>query len=260
MSTTSTTTQMTSLLNTLANTDMVIKALAEKYNLDFTEARKTALAAFAHALQSELPMDAKTAVAETSGLAATKPKRTPAAFDLWAKDARAEIKTGMPEGTKSAEVTKALRKAWKTVTDEVKAPFNDEAKALRAAAKPISTKMTKKEKKAAKDPNAPKRPTNAYMRYAADVRVEVRAAQPEGTQMSEVAKVIGAQWKELSADDKAPYEQAAQDDKVRYAEAKAEYDAQKQATAEIATPDRTDTLAEEDTQAEIVAEAQAIYA
>ena len=48
---------------------------------------------------------------------------------------------------------------------------------------------------------APKRPLNAYMRFAAAKRAEVKAAAPAAG-VTEQAKAIGALWRALSAAEK----------------------------------------------------------
>lgn len=225
---------MTQLLNTLANTDAVIAALAAKYGFDPKEARTTVAAAFARSLQAELPMDATQAVAETSGLAAdTKSKRVPAAFDLWAtKDKRTELRASLPDGTKSREVTQAMRKAWADLSDDEKAPFVAESKRLRAEAKPPADPNAKRTRRR-KDPNAPRGPKNAFMRYADTVRpglIEAARAGLEGNakiNMADIGRKMGVMWGELPAEQKTPFEQAFEEDKARYAEEKAAYDTAK---------------------------------
>ena len=69
--------------------------------------------------------------------------------------------------------------------------------------------------KKVKDPNAPKRPLSAYMVFSADNRAAV-AAELQGQPVTAVAKVLGANWKALTADEKKPFED-------RAAELKAEY-------------------------------------
>merc|ERR1711973_986172 len=58
-----------------------------------------------------------------------------------------------------------------------------------------------KKQKKKKDPNAPKRPTSAYFFYAGDVRPGIREENPD-MKITEVAKLIGAQWRELDEDEK----------------------------------------------------------
>lgn len=236
---------MVSLLNSLTNTNFVIKALADKFGFDATEGRKLVFAAFAAQLQSETPIDAQRAVATATGAvdADGKPKRTPAAFDLFAKDQRTAKRAALPEGTKSVDVTAALRDDWRNLSDEDKEPFVAEAKRLRQAAKPPIDPNSKKAKKAAKDPDAPKRPKNGFMLFSDEVRGDVKAeleAERENPdikiRMADIARKIGEMWKEMGADDKAPYEQQAAIAKEDYTRAKAIYDEQKKAETEAAAP------------------------
>ena len=73
-----------------------------------------------------------------------------------------------------------------------------------------------------KDPNAPKRALSSFMFYSNAVRDTVRKAQPN-IPFSEVAKVIGQQWRGLTTEDKKPYDDMATADKARYAQEKKNY-------------------------------------
>ena len=55
--------------------------------------------------------------------------------------------------------------------------------------------------KAAKDPNAPKRPLSAYMYYSQAQRNATKEANPDAT-FGELGKIMGAAWKEMTEDDK----------------------------------------------------------
>lgn len=234
-----------SLINNLTNLDAAIKTLATKFGFDANEGRKLVFAAYAAQLQSDTPMTAERAVATATGAVTAdgKPKRTPAAFDLFAKEKRTAKRTTLPEGTKSAEVTAALREDWRNLSVEDKQPFVAEAKRLREAAKPPVDPNSKKAKKAAKDPNAPKRPKNGFMLFSDEVRGDVKAEleaareNPEiKIQQKDVARKLGEMWKALGPDDKAPYEQQAAIAKEEYTRAKAIYDEQKKEAADAAAP------------------------
>ncbi|KAH7832516.1 putative high mobility group protein B2 [Monocercomonoides exilis] len=88
-------------------------------------------------------------------------------------------------------------------------------------------KQTKKETKgkaqrAKKDPNAPKRPAQAYILYVSDKRAEIKEKHPDykNTEIiSEAAKL----WKEASASEKKPYEDKAKKLKEKYEEELAAY-------------------------------------
>jgi len=81
----------------------------------------------------------------------------------------------------------------------------------------------KKAKKAKKDPNAPKKASTAYMQYCNETRKAVQEKNP-GLKMTEVAKIIGSSWKDLTDDDKKPYQIMAAKDKERYERDQAKYD------------------------------------
>jgi hypothetical protein len=58
-----------------------------------------------------------------------------------------------------------------------------------------------KSKRAKKDPNAPKKPLNAYMFFAQEHRSTVLASHP-GLRASEVTKKLGEMWKNVAPEDK----------------------------------------------------------
>jgi len=87
------------------------------------------------------------------------------------------------------------------------------------------SKLSKR--KVTKDPNAPKRPKNAYMFFQQAVRTEVSEELQEqlGKDFKQpaVAKEVGRRWRELCADDKVKFEEQAAKDKKRYAKEYAAY-------------------------------------
>ncbi|KAF8070915.1 TPS5 [Scenedesmus sp. PABB004] len=87
-----------------------------------------------------------------------------------------------------------------------------------------------KKKRRKKDPNAPKKALSAFMYFSNATRDKVKADNP-GIAFGQIGKVLGEQWKALSAEDKAPFEAQAAKDKERYAAAMAEYKASGAAAA-----------------------------
>jgi len=69
--------------------------------------------------------------------------------------------------------------------------------------------------KKGKDPNAPKRGSNAYMFYANTNRSKVKEANKEASN-SGLLKILGESWKKLTPEEKKPYEDMAAKDKERY--------------------------------------------
>lgn len=73
----------------------------------------------------------------------------------------------------------------------------------------------KKGYKKVKDPNAPKRPNNAYMIFYNEKRAEVVAANP-GIKPKEVMSRLGQMWRQMGEDQKASYKSTAQSGKETY--------------------------------------------
>jgi len=94
---------------------------------------------------------------------------------------------------------------------------------VRKAAEETKRGRKQKEKK---DPNAPKRPLNGYMRFANQVREEVKKKH-NLTAVGDIAKVIGEMWKNLPEAKKAPFEAAYQKEKAAYPKALEAYNAGK---------------------------------
>lgn len=91
-------------------------------------------------------------------------------------------------------------------------------------------KRQKKEKKE-KDPNAPKGATTSYMLFSNEIRSSVKAENP-GASVTELSKLIGAKWREMTAEEKEPYEEKARKDKQRFIEETKAYKASKEGADE----------------------------
>ena len=70
-------------------------------------------------------------------------------------------------------------------------------------------------KKAAKDPNAPKRPASAYILFVKEHRAVLIEEHPDAKQ-TELMQLAGKAWKELEPADKAKFEKLNAQDKIRY--------------------------------------------
>ena len=77
--------------------------------------------------------------------------------------------------------------------------------------------------KAKKDPNAPKRPKNAYMFYANSVRAQIREENPD-LSMPDVSKEIGMRYKALSEAEQAKWQAKADAAKEVYKKEMVEYE------------------------------------
>merc|ERR1719334_1304419 len=139
----------------------------------------------------------------------------------WAAKARPAIMKAHP-GWGVAQIGKQLGKEWKSVTDSERAPL--EAKYAKAKAsyekkldaykksrnykdfqhELLAWKIHATKKPFRADPNAPKRPTSAYMLYAASVRGEIVKANPD-MEVAAVMKEQAVWWKALSEEERAPW-------------------------------------------------------
>ncbi|CAM8914569.1 unnamed protein product [Rhodiola kirilowii] len=66
-------------------------------------------------------------------------------------------------------------------------------------------KVTKATKKAAKDPNKPKRPASAFFVFMEDFRKQFKEENPNNKSVAAVGKAGGEKWKYMSDAEKPPY-------------------------------------------------------
>ena len=93
--------------------------------------------------------------------------------------------------------------------------------------------------KKVKDPNAPKKASNAWILYLNAHRDEFRGKHPD-MKMPELTKLISVQYKALTAEEKAPWDDKVTADKERYAQELATYQASKQSPTASPKADKAD--------------------
>lgn len=109
---------------------------------------------------------------------------------------------------------KASSKGASTAEKKRKTP-ESKAKSTKKAKESNATDKKQKKKRAKKDPNAPKRPTTAYFYFMNENRARIKKENPSVT-FGEIGKLLGEQYKKLSAAEKKKYEDLAAEDKKRY--------------------------------------------
>ena len=70
-----------------------------------------------------------------------------------------------------------------------------------------------------RDPKKPKRAKSSYLYYCDKFRPPLMAkikSDGQNIKISQVSKILGAQWKKLSDEERVPYEALAQKDRNRY--------------------------------------------
>jgi len=163
------------------------------------------------------------------------PKNPRSAFLFFSQEEREKIKEKNPK-TKFAEFGKILGEMWQEMSQEKKKKYEekaridkqryqDEVKAYLAKggkAEDLKKKERKTVKKTKKDPNAPKRPSTAYIFFSKEMRHKLKTENPKAS-FTEAGKIIGIQWKELDDVAKQKYHQLAEADKQRFEKEKGEY-------------------------------------
>ena len=87
------------------------------------------------------------------------------------------------------------------------------SKAASSAASKSKTPTKKKKKK--KDPNAPKRPMNAFFLYSNANRGRIKEENPDA-KFTEIPGIASAEFKSLSDKEASRWQKAAAEDKARY--------------------------------------------
>jgi len=157
---------------------------------------------------------------------ANRPKMPQTSYFLFAASVRKQILTEQPN-LSTTEISKVIGPKWKALTAEERQPWTDKAKQLKEAYnreleayqqtaqyqehqqkvkewKLMSDPMMPKVKlpRKPKDTKCPKKSATTYFLFAKEVRAEVTQQNP-GKSTTEIAKLIGARWKDVSEEKKA---------------------------------------------------------
>jgi len=152
------------------------------------------------------------------------PKKNLSAYFIFTNKRRQELKVQYPE-KKLTELTTLMAVEWKAMDEDTKKGYQAQAIAdkenytrqmeeykktsnytqyqVKLSAFKEEQKLTADTKAAKKprDPNAPKRPATAYFLFTNKIRKATTAANPE-MKITQLAKVMGQKWKEISEDEK----------------------------------------------------------
>ena len=225
------------------NADAIIEILSAAYGFNKTDARKVVAQGLIKSLQQSIDEVVTSvaviepdvaanepAAAAESDASATAPAKIPTPAELWSFEKTASIASELPQGTKKGAISAAVKEAWKNLPEEDKAAVKERVKQLKG-----------KTQRRKKDPNAPKAPQNAFMRFAGEKRAatkkeleDAREDQTVKIKASDVQKRIGTYGQSSPADQKKPYEDAYETDKAAYQVAKTEFETQNQAASAAA--------------------------
>ncbi|XVE97075.1 hypothetical protein REPUB_Repub02eG0279500 [Reevesia pubescens] len=111
-------------------------------------------------------------------------------------------------------MTGARGKASGKNTAEALKPTDDRKVGKRKAS--VDRGKAKKEKRAKKDPNKPKRPSSTFFVFLEEFRTTFKKENPNVKAVSAVGKAAGEKWKSMSEEEKGPYEAKAEKRKADY--------------------------------------------
>ncbi|KAG7033772.1 High mobility group B protein 1, partial [Cucurbita argyrosperma subsp. argyrosperma] len=143
------------------------------------------------------------------------------------------------KGPKGKGTSRVSKEALKPVDDRKVGKRKAAIKADKGIKRP-----TKKELKALKDPNKPKRPPSAFFVFlkfsdlfeilynSEEFRQEYKRENPNVKAVSAVGKAGGQRWQSLTHDEKAPYEAKAAKRKAEYEKLMRAYDSKKASEAD----------------------------
>lgn len=149
-----------------------------------------------------------------------KPKAPLSSYMRFVNEKRASIKEDNP-GAGIGDVAKIAGKMWKEVTDEEKTGYEEAykkerkeyEKKMQSYIPPAGCKRSKS--KATRDPDAPKKPMTAYFAWMNENRSRIKEENP-GAGLGEVAKIAGAEWKDVDSDEKGRLEEEYRENMVEY--------------------------------------------
>ena len=149
------------------------------------------------------------------------PKRPPTAFFLFAATRRQHIKRAAP-GAGVTQVAKALGEEWRNLREHEKNEFYAQAETEKKKYEKV-----KAEYLAMKNANSgPKRSPTAFFLFAKDRRPAIKQDQPDA-KVTDVAKILGQEWRNLADSSKVKYQSEAQRLKKIYDIEKAKFEARK---------------------------------
>jgi len=148
-----------------------------------------------------------------------KPKAPLSSYMRFVNEKRASIKEEHP-GAGIGEIAKVAGAMWKELDEDEKKVYENAYKKERVTymkkmedyEPPAGTKRTKKQ---AKDPNAPKKPMTPYFAWMNENRKRIKEENPDAG-LGEVSKIAGAEWREVEDSVKEEYQEKYQQAQVIY--------------------------------------------
>ena len=183
------------------------------------------------------------------------PKKAKSGYLYFMSEARTKLKEENPDAT-FGDLTRMVASAYKALDAKDKERYEAMARAdkkrytgemdgyspkkgSKEDAMAKNKKGAKGKEKKEKDPNAPKGATTSFFYFMKDARATAKAKNPD-MKASEMSKLLGEKFKNLSEQEKAKYESKAKKDKERYLSEMAAYTKKKSSKAAEVAPESDD--------------------
>lgn len=175
-----------------------------------------------------------------------RPKKPATSYFIFAASVRAQILAEQPK-LSTTDIAKVIGPKWKALTETERQPFVEQAKQLKSAytiafeAYKLTPQFEEYQLKVKnfklmndpampkvklprkpKDIKCPKKSATSYFLFAREVRAEITQQNP-GKSTTDIAKLIGARWKNVSEEEKAKLSKRAAELKLEYEVAIAKY-------------------------------------
>ncbi|CAM9613387.1 unnamed protein product, partial [Choristocarpus tenellus] len=147
------------------------------------------------------------------------PRRGRSAYVLFSMHKRDDVKASLPEGSKVTEIMKGIAAKWRELTNEDKSVWINKAaedkKRYEHELSVYDGPLKVPNKRARKDPLAPKRAMSAFLHFSQAMRPRLREQYPEAKNV-DMSKMLGQEWNRMSDSEKSPYQAKAAEDTGRY--------------------------------------------
>lgn len=130
------------------------------------------------------------------------------------------------------------RAHYPTLTDECLSFKTSKTSSSKGKKAKLAVGSSSATKKAARDPNLPKRPTNAYLMFCEKEKERIKADHEQrqsGRPVTEIARLLTDAWKTLDEDERKPYIKLYEEDRERYRREMLTYNRNKQSERDLAT-------------------------
>ncbi|KAJ3069246.1 Transcription factor SOX-1 [Quaeritorhiza haematococci] len=168
-------------------------------------------------------------------------KKPPNPFLLYNREMRKKLQDTNPS-LSVGEISKMIGEGWKSLSDEDRAKYQDQAKQLKdewdearrlqqlegldSSNGGKGSKGKGRKNRSIKEPGQPKHPMSAFLYFLTEVRPKYTAQYP-GSPVGPISRMIAEAWRAMSSEEKVKYENKAHKDKARYASEMKEYLEQK---------------------------------